>query len=206
MLCSRNGIPDVVKTDNGPPFNGNEFQTFSKDFGFRHRKITPLWQEANREAEWFMATLIKHVRAATGENYYSKNQIPQFLRHYRATPHRSTHVSPFETLTGRKMRVSLPKRPLPHSDPSWSASGITVCNIWEWEKDEYIIAVDWESLYDFRMGKECVQSIAVDSEPPVRFGNGKECVHNIAVDLELAVSFQNGEKVREQHRCQFSHL
>ena len=55
MIFSRHAIPDVVKTDNGPPFNGNEFQTFSKDFGFQHRKITPLRPEANGEAEWFMA-------------------------------------------------------------------------------------------------------------------------------------------------------
>ena len=51
MIFSRHAIPDVVKTDNGPPFNGNEFQTFSKDFGFQHRKITPLRPEANGEAE-----------------------------------------------------------------------------------------------------------------------------------------------------------
>ena len=81
MIFSRHGIPDVVKTDNGPPFNGNEFQTFSKDFGFHHRKITPLWPEANGEAERFMATLNKHVRAATAENSNWKNQLPQFLRH-----------------------------------------------------------------------------------------------------------------------------
>ena len=36
MVFSRHGIPDVVKTDNGLPFSGNEFQTFSKDFGFHH--------------------------------------------------------------------------------------------------------------------------------------------------------------------------
>ena len=84
MIFSRHGIPDVVKTDNGPPFNGNEFQTFSKDFWFR--KITPLWPEANGEAERFMATLNKHVLAATAENSNWKNQLLQFLRHYRATP------------------------------------------------------------------------------------------------------------------------
>ena len=128
MIFSRHGIPDLVKTDNGPPFNGNQFQTFSKDFGFHHRKITPLWPEANGEAERFMATLNKHVRAATAENSNWKNQLPQFLRHYRATPHSSTHVSPFEALKSRKMRVGLPERPLPHSDPSASLHSRMVQN------------------------------------------------------------------------------
>ena len=128
MIFSRHGIPDVVKTDNGPPFSGNEFQTFSKDFGFHHRKITPLWPEANGEAERFMATLNKHVRAATAENSNWKYQLPQFLRHYRATPHSSTHDSPLEAFTGRKMRVGLPERPLPHSDPSASLHSRMVQN------------------------------------------------------------------------------
>ena len=81
MIVSRHGVPAVVKTDNGPPFNGNEFRTFSKDFGFHHRKIIPLWPEENCEAERFMATLNKHVRAATAENSNWKDQLPQFLRH-----------------------------------------------------------------------------------------------------------------------------
>ena len=93
MIFSRHGIPDVVKTDNGPPFNGNEFQTFSKDFGFHHRKIIPLWPEANGEAERFMATLNKHFRSAAAENSNWKNQLPQSLRHYRATPHSSDHFA-----------------------------------------------------------------------------------------------------------------
>ncbi|XP_062568257.1 uncharacterized protein K02A2.6-like [Saccostrea cucullata] len=45
------GIPDVVKTDNGPPFNGSLFKEFAKHLGFQHRKITPLWPQANGEAE-----------------------------------------------------------------------------------------------------------------------------------------------------------
>ena len=36
------GIPEILKTDNGPPFNGNKFTDFAKHFGFHHTKITPL--------------------------------------------------------------------------------------------------------------------------------------------------------------------
>ena len=69
----------LLKTDNGPPFNGNEFQTFSKDFGFHHHQMRRLWPDADGEAERFMATLSKYVRAATAENSNRKNQLPQFL-------------------------------------------------------------------------------------------------------------------------------
>ncbi|MCG8432279.1 MAG: hypothetical protein MJA29_14065, partial [Candidatus Omnitrophica bacterium] len=49
-----------------------------------------------------------------------KQELQKFLRQYRATPHSTTNVSPFEALTGRKMRTQLPQvtfeSPLPDSD------------------------------------------------------------------------------------------
>ena len=35
------GIPKVVQTDNGPPFNSHEFKNFASEMGFRHKTITP---------------------------------------------------------------------------------------------------------------------------------------------------------------------
>jgi transposase InsO family protein len=50
-------IPDVVKTDNAPPFNSREFQSFGQTLGFKHRKITPRWPRANGEVERFVRTI-----------------------------------------------------------------------------------------------------------------------------------------------------
>jgi transposase InsO family protein len=36
------GIPKELKSDNGPPFNSQEFRKFADNMGFKHRKITPL--------------------------------------------------------------------------------------------------------------------------------------------------------------------
>ena len=41
------GIPEIVRSDNGPPFNGREFREFAQTLGFKHRKVTPLWPRAN---------------------------------------------------------------------------------------------------------------------------------------------------------------
>ncbi len=49
--------PDVYKTDNGPPFQSNDFYLFANKWGFYHRKITPLWPRANAEVERFMKQL-----------------------------------------------------------------------------------------------------------------------------------------------------
>ncbi len=67
----RQGIPEILKTDNGPPFNGSDFASWAHMVGFKHKKITPLWPQANGEAERFMRTLGKVVKTAmteTGNN------------------------------------------------------------------------------------------------------------------------------------------
>ena len=50
-VFSEFGVPDVVKSDNGPPFNSKEFTAFADDLGFKHRKVTPKWARANGRTE-----------------------------------------------------------------------------------------------------------------------------------------------------------
>ena len=45
------GIPEVLKSDNGPPFNSFKFAEFARHLGFKHRKISPLWPMANGMCE-----------------------------------------------------------------------------------------------------------------------------------------------------------
>ena len=116
-IFSRQGMPQTVKTDNGPPFNGQDFANFAKEFGFHHRKISPLWPEANSATERFMASLNKIIGASTAANSNWKTELQVFLRLYRATPHASTGISPFEALTGRKMNIGLPS-PTPPPVPT----------------------------------------------------------------------------------------
>ena len=96
----------MVKTDNGPPFNGDQFSPWAKYIGFAHSRITPLWPEANGEAERFMRTLGKATCTAKVDGGNSKQEI-MFLRHYRATPHSLTCLSPAEMLNGRKLRMKV---------------------------------------------------------------------------------------------------
>lgn len=110
-MFARHGIPDVLKSDNGPPFNGSELTKFAQYLGFQHKKITPIWPCANGEAERFMAPLMKAIRAAHVENRSWKQELYNFLRQYRATPHCTTGVSPAEALYGRKLNVTLPQLP-----------------------------------------------------------------------------------------------
>ena len=57
-----------MKTDNGPPWNEHDMAKFSEYMGFKHRKITNLHPQSNAEAERFMSTIGKTIRAAQVEN------------------------------------------------------------------------------------------------------------------------------------------
>jgi len=99
-IFSEFGIPSVLRSDNGPPFNSKDFVLFSTDLGFRHRKITPCWPRANGEVERFMRTVKKVVRTASVEDKNWKQELYRFLRNYRATPHSTTGAAPATLLFG----------------------------------------------------------------------------------------------------------
>ena len=112
-MFSTFGIPSVVKTDNGPPFNSKDFDTefkkLSSYLGFKHRKVTPEWPRANGEAERFMKSLNKAIKVGRLENKPMKQIVNEFLRVYRATPHCTTGVCPFELMFNRKPNTRLPQ-------------------------------------------------------------------------------------------------
>lgn len=115
-IFSSFGVPDIVRTDNGPPFNSREFADFADYLGFKHRRVTPRWPQANGEVERFMRTLKKAYRSAIAQNKSWKQELYRFLRNYRATPHTTTGVPPATLLFGRPVRTRLPEPIVPVSD------------------------------------------------------------------------------------------
>ena len=77
-VFSEFGIPDVVKTDKGPPFKSSAFQSFSQTLGFQHRKVTPRWPRANGEVERFVRTVKKVIKTANVERKSWKQEIYRF--------------------------------------------------------------------------------------------------------------------------------
>ena len=60
-IFAKHGIPEVVKTDNGPPLNGEIFARWLENIGSKHRKITQHWPQANGEVEKLMKSIGKIV-------------------------------------------------------------------------------------------------------------------------------------------------
>ena len=63
-ILSLVGIPEVLKSDNGPPFNGHEYREFCEYMGIVPRFITPEHQKANGMYDRFMQNIGKVIRCA----------------------------------------------------------------------------------------------------------------------------------------------
>lgn len=57
------GVPEVVKSDNGPPFNSHKFEEYAREEGFKHQKVTPGWPKANGDVERCMQRIKKKTHS-----------------------------------------------------------------------------------------------------------------------------------------------
>ena len=74
-LFAAEGIPAIVMSDNGPPFNGEEFRQFSRDFDFVHTTSSPHFHQLNG----FIEAMVKKVKNA----YKKMDGSPMlWLEHY----------------------------------------------------------------------------------------------------------------------------
>jgi len=103
------GLPETVRSDNGPPFASKEFEGFLEYLGISHKKGVPYWPQSNGEVERGNETILKIVRIARLEGKDWRKALENFLFQYRVTPHTVTGVSPAELLMGRTLRDKLPR-------------------------------------------------------------------------------------------------
>ena len=89
-------------------FHSKEFKDFAKYLDIKHRRITPLWPQANSSAENFNRRIRKVIQSAKLEQKNWKQEMYRFLRNYRATPHSSTDKSP-SVFSNRPYRTRLPE-------------------------------------------------------------------------------------------------
>ena len=108
-IFATHGIPTVIRSDNGPPFTSHEIERYMEENGIEHREITPLWPQANSEAENFMKPLTKAIRSSHAEGKTWTKHLYKFLLNYRTTPHSTTGFSPAELLFNRKVYNKLPQ-------------------------------------------------------------------------------------------------
>ena len=91
-VFARQGIPEVIVSDNGTQFTSGDFAKFSEVYGFTHLASSPHHPQSNGEAERAVQT-VKNLLKKAGDPYTA------FLN-YRAAPLQQGS-SPAELLMGR---------------------------------------------------------------------------------------------------------
>ena len=104
-------VHDILYTiisDNGPPFNGDDYARYLKALVIQAKFCTPYWPQVNATVKRFMQPLGKALKTGTLEGRPWKQELNRFLLQYRTTPHCSTGVSPSELLFNRVVKKKTP--------------------------------------------------------------------------------------------------
>ena len=103
------GQPITHRTDNGPPFNSDEFSRYSNTKGIEHVKTYPYHPQAN-PAETFMKPLGKAMKAAFYNNSDKDEALNEVLKSYRSTPHPATGEAPGTILFRSGYKSDFPRK------------------------------------------------------------------------------------------------
>ena len=106
-LFAAEGIPAVVMSDNGPPFNGEEFRQFACDFDFIHTTSSPHFHQSNG----FIEAMVKKVKNAYKKMDGSPNAQARALLQLHDTPITADLLSPAEILHGHPAQGAVLSRP-----------------------------------------------------------------------------------------------
>ena len=106
-LFAVEGIPAVLISDNGPPFNGEEFRQFARDFDFIHTTSSPHFHQSNG----FIEAMVKKVKSAYKKMDRSPNAQARALLQLCDTPITADLLSPAEILHGCPTQGAVLSRP-----------------------------------------------------------------------------------------------
>ncbi|XP_030578703.1 uncharacterized protein K02A2.6-like [Archocentrus centrarchus] len=103
---ARQGIPDIVISDNGPQYVSQEFKKFSQLWGFQHKTSSPGYPQSNGKAESAVKTAkrLLHKAKAAGQDPYLS------LLDHRNTPSLGLNTSPAQRLLSRRTKTLLPMK------------------------------------------------------------------------------------------------
>ncbi|XP_055632915.1 uncharacterized protein K02A2.6-like [Toxorhynchites rutilus septentrionalis] len=108
-IFKRWGLPRVIQSDNGPPFQSSTFCSFWQEKGVNVRKSIPLSPQSNGLVERYNQPIIKTLSAAKIEGKNWRKTLETFVHnHNTLIPHSRLKVTPFELLVGWKFRGTFP--------------------------------------------------------------------------------------------------
>ena len=106
-LFAAEGIPTIIMSNNGPPFNGEEFRQFAHDFDFVHTTSSPHFHQSNG----FIEAMVKKVKNAYKKTDGSPSAQARALLQLHDTPIMADLLSPAEILHGHPAQGTVLSRP-----------------------------------------------------------------------------------------------
>lgn len=107
-VFEREGFPRAMKSDNGPPFNGEDYACYCSERGIQTIFSTPFYPQQNGLVEGFMKVVNKAMSAALSSGTSYKKELEAAVQAYNAAEHSITKLAPEEVMTGRKIKRGLP--------------------------------------------------------------------------------------------------
>ena len=104
IFCEQ-GIPRIVRSDNGPYFQGY-YRQFAEEYGFSHVTSSPNYRCSNG----FIESQLKSIKKVLKKAKRSHSNPNTALLCLRATPINNKVPSPAELLLGRQIQDNLPRK------------------------------------------------------------------------------------------------
>ena len=82
-IFATHGVPKVVQTDNGPPFNSHEFKQLATETGFIHKPVTPYHPKAQGQVENFNKLINKMAAIAKQDHINFHEATYDMFQAYR---------------------------------------------------------------------------------------------------------------------------
>ena len=103
IIFSRNGLCDIIVSDNATSFVAETFQKFISMNGITHVTSPPYMPQSNGQAERSVRVIKDMLKKGNFNNDSFKSQLANVLFQYRATPHSVTQIAPSISLNKRKL-------------------------------------------------------------------------------------------------------
>jgi hypothetical protein len=99
IILSRNGIPDIIVSDNATSFKSAMFEQFVNEVKIKHVTTPPYSSASNGMAERSVRVIKDLLKKNISGSI--KSRLAQVLLHYRNTPQSTTGIAPAIALNGR---------------------------------------------------------------------------------------------------------
>ncbi|XP_058828562.1 uncharacterized protein K02A2.6-like [Topomyia yanbarensis] len=103
-IFDKEGFPKTIKTDNGPPFCGEEFKIYCAERGIRILYSTPLFPQQNGLVENSMKLINKAMAAAVSSGTNHMEELNAAIRAHNAAAHTITKVEHDNELLDKRDR------------------------------------------------------------------------------------------------------